>query len=76
MKTRQTSAAKQWTETNCLTSDSLKRNAHHTGKQPASARKTNQVSDAARRYDRAPTIEDLIADPSLCVWSSWSGRGI
>jgi len=75
MKTRQTSAARRTTETNCLTSDSLRAKAHHTGKQLASARKTNQVSDVAHRDDfREPTLEDLLADPSLCIWSSWSNR--
>lgn len=77
MKIRQTSAARQVKTTHYLTSDSTRtKSAHDTGKPLASARETalhssQAISSPGPRHRREPTIEDLLADPSLCVWSTW-----
>jgi hypothetical protein len=73
MRTRRTSVARQRKSTDCLERDSQELKANHTQKKVISARKVPiyPAPIAVAPHRREPTIEDLIADPSLCVWSKW-----
>jgi hypothetical protein len=76
MPTRQTVSASsgQSTKPDCLTTSALE-NAHNKRKQLSSASKTPAQCDrplvATVPERREPTLEDLIADPSLSIWSKW-----